>query len=208
VQIHQYFAGTIATSDIELRIETEYPWQGSVAVTVVRTGDAPWTLSLRVPGWSAATALVCNGETVGVGAERGYVPMRRTWLAGDRVELELDMSVRLTRAHPRVEACTGQVAIERGPIVYCLEQTDHADANVLDLGLQAAAQLEARWQPDLLGGVMTVEGRGITCETEPALYASWDAPRSASQERSVRAIPYYAWANRSPGAMRVWLPMI
>ncbi len=124
VQLHQYVAGSVSVGAVELRLDTEYPWQGAVALTVERTAAEPWTLSLRRPGWCAVATVVCNGSSVEPPLVDGYWQLDRTWQVGDRVELTLEMPVRLTRAHPRVEACAGQVAVERGPIVYCFEQCD------------------------------------------------------------------------------------
>ncbi len=244
VQLHQYVAGSVSVGAVELRLDTEYPWQGAVALTVERTAAEPWTLSLRRPGWCAVATVVCNGSSVEPPLVDGYWQLERTWQVGDRVELTLEMPVRLTRAHPRVEACAGQVAVERGPIVYCFEQCDHPDGAVLDVTLDGDAPLEARWEPDLLQGVTVVAGRGTVSAADGPLYAPTPptapsnlpgaAPPSASaappphgpgQEQlpappppsppppppnraiPLRGVPYYAWSNRAPGAMRVWLPL-
>ena len=99
VQLHQYVAGSVSVGAVELRLDTEYPWQGAVALTVERTAAEPWTLSLRRPGWCAVATVVCNGSSVEPPLVDGYWQLDRTWQVGDRVALTLEMPVRLTRAH-------------------------------------------------------------------------------------------------------------
>jgi DUF1680 family protein len=193
---------------VELSLATAYPWSGSIVVTVLRTPAEPWRLSLRRPAWCTAAHVVVQGSDAAPPPVSGYWQVERSWQPGDRVELTLDMPVRLTRAHPRVEACAGQVAIERGPIVYCFEQADHADADVLDIALDATAPLEARWQPDLLDGVSGVQAYGFVNAQPDALYVPSDGSIGSRRTTPLRAVPYYAWSNRAPGAMRVWTPMV
>lgn len=190
VQLHQYANATVRASDVELRVETDYPWDGRVVVHVVRTPDRPWTLSLRVPGWCrAATLSAGDGPAVPVSA--GYAGRGREWRAGDRVVLDLDLPVRRTEPDPRVDAVRGCVAVERGPIVYCVESAD----------LPAGVQLEdVRHDPTgpLVGSARPDLGDGVVGVDVPAVVAG--------ARRTVPAIPYFAWANRGDGGMRVWLP--
>src|SRR5262249_14797669 len=156
VQLHQYIASTIdARPDIRLRIQTEYPWSGSIAVQVESTPAEPWTLSLRIPEWSASSRARLNGTEVDASrSSDGYLDVRREWQSGDCIEIDLDVSPRLTQPHPRIESSAGCVAIERGPLVYCLEHADNAD--VLDASLDADSPLADEWRSDLVGGVMTI----------------------------------------------------
>jgi hypothetical protein len=135
----------------------------------------------------------------------GYAVLSRTWQPGDRIELDLPMPPRLTRAHPHMESTTGSVAIERGPIVYCLEQCDHT-ANIQAVTIDPRKPLQDMWRPDLLGGVVTVTAAGFAGDSPAGLYEPFDAPRAAPKAVELTAVPYYAWANRAPGAMRVWIP--
>jgi len=171
VQVHQYATGTIEARVATLRVETGYPWSGRVAVEVAETRPEPWTLALRVPAWCDGARLTVNGEQV------EPAPVESTWSAGDRVVLSLPLAPRLTTPHPRVDAVRGCVAVERGPLVYCIEEPDVPGA---DVAIDPRAPLVERERPDLLGGVVTVE--------TPAT-----------------AVPYFAWGNRGAGAMRVWL---
>jgi DUF1680 family protein len=225
LHIHQYGAATIEAElvpgtgrrAVGLRMEGDYPWQGPVRFTVTRTDAAPWRLGLRLPAWCPDAAVRLNGwphdEPRDAG---GYATIERAWREGDTVELELPMRPRFVEAHPRVDAARGSVAIERGPVIYCLEQHDQDEAvNVLDVAIDETAPLEADWRGELLGGVVTVCGSGYVAQGPEAeewrdrLYRPLGGRASmTSLGRLVRltAVPYYARGNRGPGAMRVWIP--
>ncbi len=216
LQIHQYGSARIATAvapgpSVALRMESAYPWAGRVRLTIEETNAMPWTLALRVPGWCAGATARLNGrEAAGTVAATGYLRLERAWARGDTVELDLPMETRLVEAHPWIESTRGCVAIERGPIVYCLEQADHPETRIADLEIDAAAPLASAWEPDRLDGVAVVRAAGWEVDT-----ASWRnqlyrplgaAPAASRRPVALTAIPYYAWANRQPGAMRVWIP--
>jgi DUF1680 family protein len=216
LQIHQYGSARIVTelgsgSTVALRMETAYPWEGRIRLAIEEGSGVPWTLGLRVPGWCRGVAVRLDDREVEVTPDAsGYLRLDRAWARGDSVELDLAMEPRLVEAHPWIEATRGRVAIERGPLVYCLEQADHPGAPVADLEIDPAAPLTSRWDGDLLGGVAVVRASGFQVDT-----ASWHhqlyrparpGPAAARQRVELTAIPYYAWANREPGAMRVWIP--
>jgi DUF1680 family protein len=141
----------------------------------------------------------------------GWLRLERTWAPGDRVVLELALDPRLTAADPRVDAVRGCVAIERGPLVYCLEQVDHPGGGLDDIVLDTTRPLAVEHRPDLLGGVTTVAAAGHRRHVADAgwwPYSSADseAPNTDNDPVELTAIPYYAWANRQDGSMRVWLP--
>lgn len=219
VQLHQYMSATIrapasAGPQATLQVRTDYPWSGAVEAVILETQPEPWTLSVRLPEWSPKASVTVNGSMVEPdGDDDGYLRITRSWQADDRVELELDMAARLTAPHPHVDAVRGCVALERGPLVYALEQVDLPRDTVLeDVYLNAAGTLQAEHRQDLLGGVTTLRARGVL--RRPAsrqLYppATDGAPGSgvaADSDIALTAIPYYAWANRGPDAMRVWVP--
>ena len=128
IRLHQYASGTVAAQltagRVELRLETDYPWDGHIAVTVAETPDRPWTLGLRIPDWCRAWGLRVGGEQIDAEARDGRVSLERGWAAGDLVELDLSMPARLTAPDPRIDAVRGTLAVERGPLVYCLEEAD------------------------------------------------------------------------------------
>jgi DUF1680 family protein len=182
IQLHLPVAATITTGDTRLRVDTEYPWDGDVRVTVETSAPAPWSLSLRVPDWCEGASLQAGGEDRP--APPGYVAVRRAWQVGDTVLLRLPLRPRVVEPHPRLDACRGAVALERGPLVYCLEQADQL-RDVLDLSIDPDAEIEDVPLTWLDSAAIGLAARGGTVLT---------------------AIPYYAWANRGPGAMRVWIP--
>lgn len=194
VQVHQYAAAELHDGSRGLSVDTDYPWDGQVAVTVDSTGDSPWTLSLRVPAW-CADAWLTDPDGVRAALQPGYASLTRRWQRGDTVRLELPMPVRLTQAHPRVDAVRGCRAIERGPVVYAVEQTDLADGMAVDdirLVDDIADRLHAEHRSDLLGGCVVVTGDATTTDGDTGQFL---------------AVPYCLWANREVGPMRVWLPL-
>jgi len=216
LQIHQYGPATIDTElgpgrRVTLRMETDYPWQGQVRLTVEQTSGPSWRLSLRLPGWCEGASVQINDQPVQVPAGEGYATIERSWRKGDTVELDFPMVPQLIEPHPRSDSTRGCVAIERGPLVYCLEQCDQEPSvNIMDVQVDAAAALQAAWRGDLLGGVMVVEAMGYAVDVAPwqdCLYRP-ARDRGDLSRRPVRlqAVPYHVWANRGPGAMRVWIP--
>jgi uncharacterized protein len=213
LQIHLYgparIAADLAAGSVAVRMESTYPWDGKVRLTIEDPGAAPWTLSLRVPAWCKGASATVDGRAVGTLGAGGYLRIERAWKRGDVVELDLPMPARLTEAHPRIESTRGCVAIERGPLVYCLETADNPDGHVADLEIDTAAPLESVWAPDRLGGVVLVKAAGWAVDTRPwanQLYRQVGAPPAARRRVALTAVPYYAWANREPGAMRIWIP--
>ena len=211
IQIHQYTSALVDTSLAALRLETDYPWQGRVQIVVESTLESEWQLSLRVPGWCQAANIQINGQIieqpVPIG---GYFTLNRRWRAADTITLDLLMQPRLTQPHPRIDAIRGCVAMERGPLVYCLEGLDQESGVTLsDVQIDPAAGLRAQWQADLLGGVTTIRADGALIESDAwgdFLYQPLSAP-TRGRAVTLTAVPYFAWANREPGPMRVWIPL-
>jgi uncharacterized protein len=188
LQLHLYTAGTFTAGEHTVEVDTAYPWDETVGITVRAAGGGPWTLALRVPAWCADARLTVNGALVRAGVQQGYLQVSRFWRTGDRVELTLAMPPRTIAPHPRVDAVRGTVALARGPVVYCLEHVDAPDdAYFEDLRLDPARPL-----------TVATGGSGIAPVTVQAPLAGRD---------TVAAIPYFLWANRAPGPMRVWIPV-
>jgi uncharacterized protein len=217
VQIHQYIASDIrfrhgSGQERQLSIETGYPWTGSVTIRVDASDDAPWNLSMRIPAWCPSARLNVNGvDQTAVGAESGYLTVSRRWNSNDVVVLTLSMEPMLYEAHPMVDSDRGSVAIQRGPLVYCLEQPDQEkDVDVLHTEVDGSVTLISTWQPTLLGGIVTVEAAGYVTDDsqwQEALYRRVEeGPKPSRRGAKLTAIPYFAWANRGPSAMRVWIP--
>ncbi len=210
--IHLYVQGSgtlhVAGQDVTLRQETRYPWDGAVAIHIDPAVPAGFTLRLRIPGWCANPTISVNGEPVDLQTQSdGYLGITRQWQAGDIVRLDLPMPVQRLYGHPAIAADVGQVTLRRGPLVYCLEQIDHG-VPLHQIVLPAQAELTARFEPELLGGVVVIGGAALALNQ-----ADWNDTlyRTQPPETSpcdLTAIPYYAWDNRSAGAMQVWVQSI
>jgi DUF1680 family protein len=214
--VHLYVDGqaTAVLADghvVTISQRTRYPWDGAVTLEMDRGGT--YSVMLRIPAWCEHGArLAVNGKSAGPALLPGtYAQVRRAWQAGDRLTLELPMAVRQMACHPYVANNAGRVALMRGPLVYCVEQADYQQASVADLAVPADAQFEVEWRPHLLGGVCQVRGEGVSSPPGDAwldhLYLERRQAAERGGERAVPlvAVPYFAWANRAPGAMRVWL---
>lgn len=198
-----------------LRQETDYPWEGKIRVRV-DSGAAQAMLRLRIPGWArnevvasdlyrfvdlldAPITMTVNGETAALQIENGYARIAREWRTGDVVELHLPMPIQRIVAHENVKANAGRVALQRGPIVYCVEGPDNKDGRVLNLMLPHETELHYAWREDLLRGVGTITGTAMSVE-----YVGAEKPlRQVAQ--AFTAIPYYAWSHRGRAHMAVWL---
>lgn len=211
VYVHLYGAGEaiVEVDGQRMRVqqETRYPWDGRITITVWPERALACTLCMRLPGWCDEAALKVAGKDVDVrkevGVARGYVRIQRKWQAGDTVELTLAMPVRRVYGHPEARQLAGRVALQRGPIVYCLETCDNVTNTLERIALPRKAALKAVYKPELLGGVTVIEGRGELLIGEgDALYRT-AAPRRVPVKFT--AVPYCVWDNRATGSMRVWL---
>ncbi|HTJ72326.1 MAG TPA: beta-L-arabinofuranosidase domain-containing protein [Actinospica sp.] len=208
LQIHQYAAGEIRTETRGVTVDTGYPLDGNVRITIPQDRAGNWTLALRIPAWANGTATVhVNGEPVEVG-DADYVRLTRTWRGGETIDLELPVRPRLTQADPRVDDARGCVAIERGPLVYCAEHLDQ-DTELAALSLSGRPWDGAQLQiADTTLPTVLIDAAAHAHDTkEPWPYRELGTkPGTAPTHTRVTAIPYFAWANRAYGAMRVWLP--
>jgi len=201
---------------VKLVQETRYPWDGAVRITVTPKQNARYTLNVRVPGWARNEAvpselyrfadrseepvtLRVNGRDVPLVVAKGYARIEREWKPGDVVELGLPMPIRRVVAHPSVEADEGRVALQRGPIVFAAEWPDNPGGRVRNLLLGDDVSLTTEFRPDLLGGVQVVKGSAVALAYD-------DQGQVNRRQQDFLAIPYYAWANRGPGEMAVWIP--
>jgi DUF1680 family protein len=207
--VHLYAQGR-ATLDlggrkVVLAQQTRYPWDGEVALAVEPATPGRFALHLRVPGWArGATVSVNEGPATPAAPVRGYALVDREWRAGDRVTLALPMPVERVRAHPAVRQDAGLVALQRGPLVYCLEGVDNPWP-LHRVALPTAAELTAKHEPELLGGVTVVEGSAERVDDAGWAGALYRVAPAAKGPVRIRAVPYYAWDHRAAGEMRVWL---
>ncbi len=208
---------TVGKKKLTLAQETDYPWDGTVRLTVER-GSGEFCMNLRIPGWvrnepvpgdlysyadgkQPTYTVTVNGQKVEADLSNGYLPVKRKWRKGDVVELTFDMKPRVVKANDKVEADRGRVAVERGPIVYCAEWPDN-DFDVSTVLLRRQPAFEVKTAPALAAPL-----DGITRLTTEAQALSYDGTgRLAVRDVELTLIPYYAWAHRGEGGMAVWLP--
>jgi hypothetical protein len=202
IAVHHYVSSEARKDGLTLRVRSDLPYAGNNTVEVQTEVPVEKTLFFRIPSWAARHTVTINGTEVTPQMEHGYAAVRRAWASGDRIELNLELSVRMKFCRFEVDVNRGRVALTRGPLVYCLEQIDNGpDLDAVTLPLDAAFAPEER--PDLPDGMLALAGRGFREQTRnDGLYA--DEPASAQPTR-VSALPYYAWGNREPGEMRVWI---
>lgn len=197
----------ISGSNVKIKQETQYPWSERVKISISLDAEKEFSLLLRIPGWCDNAKIYINGEEVNVSGikVKGYARLERVWKNGDIVELVLPMVVQRKKAHPGVRANIGKVAIQRGPIVYCLEEVDNGP-NLHEIVLPVKSELKAEFDENMLGGVTVVTARAQRYNsnwTDNELYRVGE--NSKYRPFTVKFIPYYAWTNRTPGEMMVWI---
>ncbi len=194
---------------VKLRQETNYPWEGAIRIFVDEAPATPFSLNIRIPNWAEAATLKINGEAFNGIIESGtFCELSRLWAAGDVVGIEFPLEVQLVEAHPLVEETLNQLAVVRGPLVYCLESPDLPDGTHLgEISLSTSTHFESHLEADLLGGIVVLEGNAQVRQNDAwngALYRPVTAAKS--REIPLRLIPYFAWNNRGVSEMSVWLP--
>lgn len=216
IQLHQYLNGRLRVAmkkdqEIVLTTHTYYPFDWQTRIQIEQSGGE-WTLSIRIPAWSTKLEVWLNRETVDLKPDpKGYVHLRRHWRKGDVVVVSLWMPPRLTLAHPRVDDLRGMAALERGPLVYCLEAIDQpAGVDLADVRVEMNSLLRSYSQDSRLGHIEVIGIDGmldLAPDWQARLYQPATSQSYARQPVKLVAIPYYAWANREATAMRVWLPL-
>jgi DUF1680 family protein len=217
---------TLLDSPLKITQETQYPWDGKVKLTINECPNKEFSIKLRIPAWcrSASVNLGGNNEVElvspdGIGESKiwmnsrlepgSYVELRRQWKPGDTIELNLPMPAQLIEAHPLVEEVQHQVAVQRGPVVYCLESADLPEGvEVENIVIPADAKLTPKYQADVLDGVATITTEAIA-ESIPTWNGELYRPKQTEGEKRIplTLVPYYSWANRGAGEMTVWLPV-
>jgi DUF1680 family protein len=198
---------------LTIRQTTKYPWEGEVNIDVSPATPGEFAVNVRIPGWSEETRVKVNGVQTGNARPGEYLAIRRRWSAGDTILLSFDMTTRMLKANPAVNEDRGRVAFQRGPIVFCMEHFDQIDPeqakNMVCYAAQSTAKTVARFDPNLLDGVMVLEHPGSISnspEEERLYYPAGGTAQVQAKPTTLRLIPYYAWANRGPSVMQVWIP--
>jgi len=207
---------SIMGKTLTLTQETQYPWEGAIKLKINLDESGTFTIAIRIPGWTQnkpvpsdlyrylnyndeIITLQVNDEVVKMDIKKGYVHLDRTWNDGDVITLEMPMPIRRVIAHDRVKNNNGKVALERGPIVYCLEWPDNDVDSLFDLLIDKNATLSYEYRKDLLNGLVVIKGMGKYLKT------SENGISAGQIEKDILAIPYYAWAHRGKGEMVVWI---
>jgi uncharacterized protein len=209
---------SIQNKKIKIAQTTNYPWDGGVELTISPEKQTKFGVYLRIPGWAQNQAvpgdtytftdrdastftLLVNGVAENCNIVNGYVFIERKWKKGDLVKLGLPMPVRRVMAIDKVKENIHSVALQRGPLVYCFEHSDNGTQN-MNIVLHDQVKIDAEFNPSLLNGVVVLKGNA------PVLSVSSDGLKVSTETKPVVAIPYYSWANRGDGAMKVWVPRI
>ena len=174
----------IGESDILLTQETDYPWDGSVKLTISTSQPLEKEIRLRIPNWCKTYDLSINGKRINVSEEKGYAVIK-DWKSQDVIALDMDMPVEIVAADPHVKENFGKRAIQRGPLVYCMEEIDNPEY-FDQIQLSPSTTFQTAFVSDILNGIKTIKTNG--------------------RAQSATFIPYYAWDNRKAGKMRVWIP--
>jgi DUF1680 family protein len=196
----------ISESKVKIKQETRYPWDEKVMISVSLDEEKEFSLLLRIPGWCDNAKICINRKEINVCNTKvnGYAKLKRIWKNGDVIELVLPMMIQRIKAHPNVRTNIGKVALQRGPVVYCLEEIDNGPS-LHEIVLPHKSELKSEFDDNLLGGitVITAEAQRYNSPWEDELYKA----NVESQYRpvTVKFIPYYAWANRTSGEMMVWI---
>jgi uncharacterized protein len=216
IYINLYATGKaeVETGDnkVSLSQETDYPWDGKISITVDPEKETRFALMVRIPGWSKVNpvgtdlysftdepkpyTIKVNGRSVSGKSQNGYVILKRKWSDKDVVEIDLPMDVRRIRANDKVKADAGKLAIERGPIVYCLEGKDQADGSVFNKYIPEGSSFTARYEKEMLNGIVEISCSGRQVDLQ-----------GKETDAICNAIPYSVWCNRGKDEMMVWVPV-
>jgi uncharacterized protein len=216
IWIHHYAQGKVDMQvngrEVSLHQVTKYPWDGDVRLEIGVDNPQRFTLHLRLPGWCERWHMTVNGESLSgtdeLSTGNGYISLTREWQPGAMIEYRMEMPIRAIWAHPAVHNLQGRVALERGPLIYCLEGTDHPGTILDRIAIDphhVSDEFQVEQDEHRLGGVSILRGKGTVLEEsgwENVLYSN---KPPVFKNIDITAIPYYAWDNRAPGQMRIWL---
>lgn len=206
----------IGKNDVPINLETNYPWDGKIKIAVNPKSKTKFALNLRIPGWAQGEAvpgdlfvfedktktnftITLNSKPVSYNMKNGYAVIERDWKKGDAIELNLPMEVKRIASRPEVKQNVDRVALQRGPLVYCVEGADNGN-QAWNLILPDQATFKTSHQKDLLDGITTIQFDA------PTVQISNDGQSVTTETKKITAIPYYSWCNRGQNQMQVWLP--
>jgi DUF1680 family protein len=196
-------------SPVKLTQETDYPWDGKIKITVEQVSKEPFSIFLRIPGWCSKAGIKINGaEIIKIPEPGKYCELNRKWAKGDNIELYLPMNVKLMESHPLVEETRNQIAIVRGPVVYCLESPDMPSGkSVFDFAIPLKNSFEPIKMKINNSEIVCLEGNAEIINNTKWIHKLYREIPIAADSMKVRLIPYFAWNNRGKSEMTVWMPV-
>jgi DUF1680 family protein len=192
---------------VSIELKSEFPWNGNVSIVVSSIDEVEFLLQLRIPDWCKKYTLKLNDKPIKPtrsNPDNGYISIIQSGKSKSIIQLNLDMSIERVHAHPSVMADVGRVALQRGPIVYCLEEEDNG-SNIDSLVLPKSSEITAEIKKDLLGGIMMLKGNCLKLKGDTWHKKLYNKNPQDFEDKEFAAIPYYAWNNRKIGEMAVWL---
>lgn len=207
----------LSSTNVKIDQTTEYPWKGAINLTITPAKPATFAVRMRIPGWAKQepipgnlysyannttlpVSVTLNGKPVKYTLQKGYVVLNRKWTKGDKITMTLPMETQKVMANAQVKDDKGRFAFQRGPLVYCLEGPDNADSLVQNILIDTNSKTSITYKPELLNGLYTINTTGKSFKRQ------LNSDTLTETQQQVTAIPYYAWANRGPGEMMVWIP--
>jgi len=195
-------------SKLELTQVTNYPWEGRVDLTIDRCKKSAFDIMLRIPAWAQGTTVKVNGANVEVNNGE-FAVINRQWKKGDKITIDMPMNITMVEGHTHIEEVRNQVAVKRGPVVYCVETADLPEGTkVMDAYLDGKSSMTAKYQQDLLYGVTTINADMMIRQDNntQSMYKTVSQPKF--EKHKVQLVPYYSWSNRGIGEMTVFMPVI
>ena len=210
VYVHLYGGSSLSTtlkdgSNFQLEQQTNYPWNGNIGITIKNVPPKPLAVYLRIPGWCKRFSIAINGKRIVVSTINGYACLQRKWNAGDKISLVLDMPAVLLESNPLVEETRNQVAVKRGPVVYCLESNDLPKQNVFDVVIPSSIQFTAVPATINKGHITALTGNAMLLQRNEWKNTLYKEINTSAKPVRIKLIPYYAWANRGRSDMTVWM---
>lgn len=211
--VHLYIQSTgkfcFGDSKISILQETDYPWDGNVNIHIDLDSPSEFVLKLRIPSWCHAPQVYLNENLIDIGStmDKGYVRIERRWQKGDTVTLVMPMKVEKVFAHPKVRQNMRRIALQRGPLLYCLEDIDN-ETPIHLIAIPLNTEFHAELHKDLLDGVVVISGNALAMRASDWNSILYSTQAPSLESCKIKAIPYYAWDNRAPGAMLVWIPYL
>ena len=196
-------------SNLTLSQTTNYPWEGAVKIKIEECKNSAFEINLRIPDWAKGSTISVNGENSTSEIKAGsYAKIERSWKAGDEIVLNMPMDISLIEGHPRIEEVRNQVAVKRGPVVYCIETPDLPEAaGILDVYINGNDAMKAEYHPEFLGGVTTINtSLLLRKDKNDGLYRSMTKPNWDTYP--TKLVPYFSWSNRGTAEMTVFMPVV